>query len=171
MSYENHRNSRIVTRHRSTERSSERRRSPANRYGAAAGIARDSVVVSVIAEQLDWNKLGSVAECGEQVLPVAVQNAASGEVIMVAYVSLAALSESLRSGRAVFFSTSKRQLHRKGETSGDVLIVEEVRVNCESNSLLFRVRLSGQGACHERDADGVAFTSCFQRQLAPSSPS
>lgn len=114
---------------------------------------------------LDWTKLTAVAACDEAVLPVAVQNVAGGEVVMVAYVSREAVTESIRTGRAVFYSTSKGRLHRKGETSGDFLALQEVRVNCESNSLLFRVRLEGLGACHEHNPDGVAYTTCFHKVL------
>lgn len=117
-------------------------------------------------EDLDWNKLASVVDRSEAVLPVAVQNVVSGEVVMVAYVSRDAVVESLRTGRAVFYSTSMGKLHRKGETSGDVLRLEDVRINCDHNSLLFRVVLDGAGACHERDGSDIAFPSCFHHRLS-----
>lgn len=119
-------------------------------------------------DELDWNKIASVAACGEHVIPVAVQNAETNELVMIGYVSRESLDETFRTGRAVFFSTSRRQLHRKGDTSGDVLEVEDVLVNCELTSLLLRVRLVGNGACHLRDDDGTSYTSCFQRALATS---
>ena len=115
--------------------------------------------------QLDWRKLRDVAAIDTDVLPVAVQDVDSGAVVMVAYLSREALEESVRTGRAVFHSTSRDVLHRKGETSGDVLDVIGLRANCELNSVLMLVRKRGTGACHERDADGDHRPSCFFRTL------
>lgn len=64
------------------------------------------------------------------VLPVAVQDADTREMIMVAYLSQEALAETARTGRAVFYSTSRHQLHRERETSGDVLEVVKLSANC-----------------------------------------
>jgi phosphoribosyl-AMP cyclohydrolase len=117
------------------------------------------------AEALDWTKLRSVADVSDEVLPVAVQDADSGDVLMIGYVNRRALAESIRSGTAVFWSTSRDELHPKGATSGDVLELLEVRINWEANSLLYRVRLLGEGACHTRDASGRARRTCFYRPL------
>lgn len=117
------------------------------------------------ADDLDWHKIRDVGAIETDVLPVAVQDADSHEVVMVAYVSREALDESVRSGRAVFYSTSRHQLHRKGETSGDVLEVVSVHANCDLNSVLMTVRKLGTGACHERDANGNHYRSCFFRTL------
>jgi phosphoribosyl-AMP cyclohydrolase len=68
-------------------------------------------------------------------------------VLYLAYATQEALSETLRTRRAVLWSTSRNELWRKGETSGDVLDLVEVRVNCEQNSLLYRVRPRTGGAC------------------------
>ena len=84
----------------------------------------------------------------------------------VAYTNREALAATLRSGEAVFWSTSQSELHHKGSTSGDILEVVEIRVNCEQNSLLYSVRLRGEAACHVRDMTGVANRSCFVRTLA-----
>lgn len=122
---------------------------------------------TVNSEQLDWQKLRTVGALDTDVLPVAVQDADTSEMIMIAYLSREALAETVRTGRAVFYSTSRHQLHRKGETSGDVLQVVSLRANCDQNSVLMEVRKQGTGACHERDTDGNHYTSCFFRELVP----
>ena len=75
------------------------------------------------------------------------------------------LGETLRRREAVLWSTSRDELWHKGATSGDVLELVEVRVNCEQNSLLYRVRPRTGGACHTRDAEGRARPSCYYRRL------
>ncbi len=114
--------------------------------------------------QLDFDKLGAVAQAGRAVVPVVLQNADSGEVLFVAYADAEALRETRRSGTAVLWSTSRDELWHKGASSGDVLDLVEVRVNCEQNSLLYRVRLRG-GACHTHDESGAARHSCYYRAL------
>ena len=114
--------------------------------------------------QLDFDKLAAVAGASRPVVPVVLQNADSHEVLFVAYADAEALRETLRSGTAVLWSTSRDELWHKGASSGDVLDLVEVRVNCEQNSLLYRVRLRG-GACHTRDETGVARRSCYYRTL------
>jgi phosphoribosyl-AMP cyclohydrolase len=120
---------------------------------------------------LDFTKLGRVAEV-RGVLPCAVQNADTGEVILVAYVNQEALQASIASHSAVFWSTSRNELWEKGKTSGETFELVEVRVNCEQNSLLYRVRPrrgpstgSGRsGICHTNNAAGQP-RNCFYRRL------
>ena len=114
--------------------------------------------------QLDFGKLRKVGESGAQVLPVVLQHADSGEVLFVGYANELALREALQSRSAVLWSTSRNELWRKGATSGDVLDLVEVRVNCEQNSLLYRVR-PRRGVCHTVDSDGNARTRCYYRRL------
>jgi phosphoribosyl-AMP cyclohydrolase len=114
---------------------------------------------------LDFAKLQKVAGTREPVLPVVVQDAGSREVLILAYANQAALQHSLEHGVATFWSTSRNELWIKGATSGDILALEEVRVNCEQNSLLYLVRPQGQGACHTREADGRARSSCYYRRI------
>jgi phosphoribosyl-AMP cyclohydrolase len=114
---------------------------------------------------LDWTKLRSIAALATEVLPVAVQEVDTGQVLMVAYVNRQAVEESIERGEAVFWSTSKDALHEKGATSGNVLELVEIRVNCEDNSLLFRVHVRGSGACHIADDQGNPHLSCFFRAL------
>lgn len=115
---------------------------------------------------LDFGKLQQVAACGQDLLPVAVQDADSGEVLIVAYANAAALAYTRREGVAAFWSTSRNELWVKGATSGDTLELVEVRVNCEQNSLLYRVRPKGQGACHTKDIEGHSRSGCYYRRLA-----
>ena len=114
---------------------------------------------------LDFDKLASVAATGARVVPVVAQNAATGEVLIVAYATREALAKALELGRAVFWSTSRNELWIKGATSGDYLELLEVRVNCEQNSLLYLVRPAGAGACHTRNRQGVARSGCYYRRV------
>jgi phosphoribosyl-AMP cyclohydrolase len=66
---------------------------------------------------------------------------------------------------AVLWSTSRNELWRKGATSGDVLELSEVRVNCEQNSLLYLVRPVNSGVCHTAGAGGVNRPSCYYRAI------
>jgi phosphoribosyl-AMP cyclohydrolase len=111
---------------------------------------------------LDFTKLDRVA--GKGVLPCAVQNADTNEVILVAYVNQQALQASIESRTAVFWSTSRNELWEKGKTSGETFSLVEVRVNCEQNSLLYRVRPNRGGICHTKNAAGEP-RNCFYRRL------
>ncbi|MFC1770790.1 phosphoribosyl-AMP cyclohydrolase [Candidatus Margulisiibacteriota bacterium] len=113
---------------------------------------------------LDFSKLKKVAAVGA-VLPVVVQDVATGTVLSICYVNEEALKETLKRKVAVFWSTSRNCLWIKGETSGDYLEIKEVRVNCEQNSLLYLVSLKGQGSCHTKKVDGVSRFSCFYRVI------
>lgn len=112
---------------------------------------------------LDFSKLARVAEV-PGVLPCAVQNVDTGEVILVAYVNQAALEAAVAGRSAVFWSTSRNELWEKGKTSGETFELVEVRVNCEQNSLLYRVRPTRSGICHTRNSTGAA-RNCFYRRL------
>jgi phosphoribosyl-AMP cyclohydrolase len=114
---------------------------------------------------LDFNKLRKVAQAREAVVPVAVQDADTKEVLLVAYANETALNYTLEHGVAAFWSTSRDELWVKGATSGDTLALVEVRVNCEQNSLLYLVRPLGQGVCHTKGADGKTRPSCYYRRL------
>ncbi len=116
--------------------------------------------------QLDFEKLVAIGAAGQRVVPVVLQHADSGDVLFVGYANREALLETLGSRTAVLWSTSRDELWRKGATSGDVLELVEVRVNCEQNSLLYRVRPRAAGACHTRDADGNTRSSCYYRRLS-----
>jgi len=113
---------------------------------------------------LDFSKLRKVGATQQDVLPVVLQDADSGAVLFVGYANEAALRESLRTRQAVLWSTSRNELWHKGATSGDFLELVEVRVNCEQNSLLYRVR-PRDGVCHTKTAEGSTRPTCYYRRL------
>ena len=89
-----------------------------------------------------------------------------GEVLFLGYANELAYRETLARGSAVLWSTSRDELWHKGASSGDVLLLVEVRVNCEQNSLLYRVRRATGGACHTQDpATGKARPACYYRAV------
>jgi phosphoribosyl-AMP cyclohydrolase len=103
---------------------------------------------------LDFGKL-------EGLVPAVVQDAATGEVLMVGYMNAEALRATFATGEVTFYSRSRKQLWRKGEQSGHRLRLREMRVDCDSDALLVRVEALGPGVCHE------GYRSCFFRRLAP----
>ncbi len=113
---------------------------------------------------LYFGKLAKVAACGQDVLPVAVQNADSGEVILVAYANQLALQTALATRTAVFWSTSRNELWEKGKSSGEMFDLLEVRVNCEQNSLVYRVRPRRGDICHTKNKAGAP-RNCYYRRL------
>jgi len=98
-------------------------------------------------------------EKGGGLVPAIVQDGHSGEVLMLGFMNADALAETWRTREAVFFSRSRNRLWRKGETSGHVLRVLEIRVDCDADALLLRVEPLGPGVCHE------GYCSCFFRQI------
>lgn len=114
---------------------------------------------------LDFAKLRKVANCESDVLPAIAQDAKTGEVLIVGYANELALKTALECGMATFWSTSRNELWIKGKTSGDYLKIEEIRVNCEQNSILYQVTPAGQGACHTKNQAGVARSGCYYRRL------
>ena len=114
---------------------------------------------------LDFTKLRKVANCGADVLPAIAQDATTGEVLIVGYANELALQTALECGMATFWSTSRNELWIKGKTSGDYLKIENIRINCEQNSILYLVTPAGQGACHSKNKAGVARSGCYYRSL------
>jgi len=94
----------------------------------------------------------------EGVLPAVAQDADSGDVLMLAYVSPEALERTRETGLAHYHSRSRGELWQKGQSSGHVQRVEEVRVDCDGDALLYRVSQEG-GACH------TGYRSCFHRTV------
>jgi phosphoribosyl-AMP cyclohydrolase len=97
-------------------------------------------------------------------VPVAVQDADTREVILVAYANEQALRHSIKTGNATFWSTSRRELWEKGATSGETFELLEVRVNCEQNSLLYVVRPRRGKICHTKNSAGQP-RNCYYRKL------
>jgi len=114
---------------------------------------------------LDFGKLASVAATGARVVPAVLQDAESSEVLFIGYANDEAMKTSLSERIAVLWSTSRNELWRKGATSGDVLELAEIRVNCEQNSVLYLVRRTTGGACHTLSASGSARPSCYYRAI------
>jgi phosphoribosyl-AMP cyclohydrolase len=104
-------------------------------------------------------------EDGQKLLPVVTQNSATKEVLILAFVNKAAFDETRRSGYATYWSRSRNELWKKGSTSGDMLKIDEIRINCEQNSLLFLVTPQGKGVCHAKREDGTAYSSCYYRRI------
>ena len=92
-------------------------------------------------------------------VPAIVQDDGTGEVLMLGFMNEEALAETQRTRQAVFFSRSRNKLWKKGESSGHVLNVKEVRVDCDCDAILVRVQPVGPGVCHE------GYRSCFYRKL------
>ena len=113
---------------------------------------------------LDFRKLLKATTACPDILPVAVQNADTNEVILVAYTNELALHAAIERRRAVFWSTSRNELWEKGATSGETFDLVEVRVNCEQNSLLYRVRPRRGGICHTKNGSGAP-RDCYYRRL------
>lgn len=115
--------------------------------------------------QLDFTKLDTVTGC----IPVAVQHADTNEVILVAYTNEAAMRRSFAERRLVLYSSSRKEIWEKGATSGCRFELVEAFVNCEQNSLLYRVRPwpAGRthGICHTHDAKGESRQTCFYRKI------
>ena len=103
--------------------------------------------------QLDFNKASGL-------VPAIIQDHRSAEVLMLGFMNPQSLSETQRLGEVVFFSRSRNKLWRKGESSGHVLKVREVLLDCDADALLVRVEAVGPGVCHE------GYRSCFFRRLS-----
>jgi phosphoribosyl-AMP cyclohydrolase len=98
-------------------------------------------------------------------VPGIVQDYSSGEILMLAYINREAFDETLKSGYATFWSTSRNELWKKGETSGDYLAVQEVLVDCDQDTLVFKVKMLGNGVCHTKMNDGEPRRTDFYRRL------
>ncbi|MGE4563240.1 MAG: phosphoribosyl-AMP cyclohydrolase [Victivallaceae bacterium] len=98
---------------------------------------------------------------GGGLLPAIAQDAVTGEVLMLAYVNEEAWRETLRSGLATYYSRSRGKLWKKGESSGNVQKIVEVLVDCDADTILYRVEQVGGVACH------TGRVSCFFRRVKP----
>jgi len=104
---------------------------------------------------------------GKTLIPVVTQDSTTREVLILAFVNKEAFDETRRSGYATYWSRSRQELWKKGMTSGDMLQIDEIRINCEQNSLLYLVTPKGKGACHAKKEDGNPFSSCYYRKINP----
>ena len=102
--------------------------------------------------QLDFNKTGGL-------VPAIVQDNETGEVLMLGYMNQEAFDATLSTGKATFYSRSRQTLWVKGETSGNVQLVKEIRIDCDDDTLLINVEQLGGAACH------TGHRSCFYKKV------
>ncbi|MGE5319802.1 MAG: phosphoribosyl-AMP cyclohydrolase [Hyphomicrobiaceae bacterium] len=102
-------------------------------------------------EAVKWDAQGLV--------PAIAQDAATGEILMVAWMNREALAETVRTGRGVYWSRSRNKLWRKGEESGHVQNVREIRLDCDNDVVLLKIEQLGGIACH------TGRRSCFFQKL------
>ena len=102
--------------------------------------------------QLDFKKTG-------RLVPAIVQDNETGEVLMLAYMNQAAFDATLATGKATYYSRSRQTLWVKGETSGNVQLVKEIRLDCDDDTLLIKVEQLGGAACH------TGHRSCFYKKV------
>ncbi|MFY9397480.1 MAG: phosphoribosyl-AMP cyclohydrolase [Desulfomonilia bacterium] len=101
---------------------------------------------------IDFDKQGGL-------VPAIAQDWQTGEVLMLAYMNRESFEETLRTGRACYFSRSRGKLWRKGEESGNVQKVKEVRTDCDCDTIVLKVEQVGGAACH------TGHRSCFFRRI------
>ena len=115
------------------------------------------MIMSRAANPSDW--LNEVPWDKDGLVPAVTQDYASGRVLTLAWMNRDALAETARSGEAVYWSRSRGKLWRKGEESGHVQKIREIRLDCDSDAILLRVDQAGGIACH------TGRESCFYRRL------
>jgi phosphoribosyl-AMP cyclohydrolase len=114
--------------------------------------------------KLDYNKLAKAVAGSPGIIPVAVQNADTKEVILVAYTNELAYRRTVETRSLVLWSTSRNELWEKGKTSGETFDIVDIRVNCEQNSLLYIVRPRRGGICHTKNRQGQP-RNCYYRRV------
>ena len=102
--------------------------------------------------QLDFKKTGGL-------IPAIVQDEATGEILMLAYMNQQAFEATLSTGKATYYSRSRQTLWVKGETSGNVQLVKEIRIDCDDDTILLKVEQLGRAACH------TGHRSCFYKKV------
>ncbi len=102
--------------------------------------------------QPDFNK-------GQGLIPVITQEYGTNEILMLAYMNKQAFEETLKSGKATYFSRSRNKLWKKGETSGNMQDIKEIRIDCDNDTILIKVDQKGGAACH------LGYKSCFFRKI------
>jgi phosphoribosyl-AMP cyclohydrolase len=92
-------------------------------------------------------------------LPAIVQDSKTGEVLMLAYINQLAWEKTLETGKAHYWSRSRNSLWLKGETSGHIQVIKEILVDCDQDTIVFKVEQLGGAACH------TGYRSCFYRKV------
>jgi phosphoribosyl-AMP cyclohydrolase len=99
------------------------------------------------------------SKCSDGLVPTIAQDAATGEVLMLAFMNEEAWRRTLTTGVATYWSRSRQKLWVKGETSGNVQKVKEIRVDCDEDAVVLKVEQVGGAACH------TGYRSCFYRRV------
>jgi phosphoribosyl-AMP cyclohydrolase len=102
--------------------------------------------------KLDFDKTGGL-------VPAIVQDHTTGDVLMLAYMNQESFNATLSTGKATYYSRSRRTLWVKGETSGNLQLVKEVRIDCDDDTVLLKVQQLGDAACH------TGHRSCFYKKV------
>ena len=95
----------------------------------------------------------------DALIPAIAQDYATGEVLMLAYVSEESLKITMETGCATYWSRSRQKLWKKGETSGNVQIIKDILVDCDADTIIFKIEQIGNVACHTGER------SCFFRRI------
>jgi len=107
---------------------------------------------SIMSIEIDFSK-------GNGLVPVIIQDHEDNAVLMMGYMNSEAFELTVKSGQVHYWSRSKKRIWLKGETSGHIQTVKEIRIDCDNDTLLIRVIQSGGAACHE------GYRSCFFRRI------
>ena len=102
--------------------------------------------------KLDFNKTGGL-------VPAIVQDYQTGEILMLAYMNPDAFNATLSTGKATYYSRGRQTLWVKGETSGNMQLVKEIRIDCDNDTVLLKVKQLGGAACH------TGHRSCFYKKV------
>ncbi len=102
--------------------------------------------------KLDFEKTGGL-------IPAIAQDHITGEVLMLAYINKEAWEKTLSTGKATYFSRSRQKLWVKGESSGNVQQIKEIRIDCDGDTVIYKVEQVGGAACH------TGYKSCFYRKI------
>jgi len=109
-------------------------------------------ILGIFMVKLDFAK-------GDGLVPAIAQDWKTGEILMLAYINEEAWNETLKTGNATYWTRSRKKLWRKGEESGNVQKVKEIYVDCDEDTVIFKVEQIGGAACHE------GFRTCFFRKV------
>ncbi len=120
-----------------------------------------SDIETTLSLELKYNEQG--------LLPAIVQDSYTGDILMIAWVNSEAFKETMDSGYATFWSRSRNELWKKGESSGNMMQIKEILVDCDQDSVIYKVEKALGGACHTKNSKGEYRNSCFYRRIIPGS--
>lgn len=122
---------------------------------------RSSCIIQFVSKEKsrEKNMVALRFEKGNGMVPAIVQDHESGDVLMLAYINDEAWQKTIETGKAHFFSRSRNRIWLKGETSGHQQLIKEILVDCDEDTVIFKVEQLGKAACHK------GYRSCFFRKL------